>query len=535
VGTIQPGWAPGAAKNVAASPRSRNDYRFAVALALITTVAALLRLHALGDRGLWLDEITSANISREGLRQLFQTLRVREINMAFYYVLLHFWMKVGASEAFLRLMSVVFSVAAVPFLYAIGSRLFARNVGLIAAWLLAVNAFQVRYAQEVRAYALFTLLAAISTYLLVRNIQQPQNALFGCYGVILALMLYSHVLGLLIILAHGVSILFLPPRQIPWRNLARSCIWLIGLSLPLAVFVHLIKADPLDWLPRLDTSIVFNFLILTAGNRGTLLLVLGTIAVAIFIFQTARALIRNGRSKENWGSILVLSWFFVPLVAVLTISAFRPFFVPRFLLPCVPAFLLAASVGLTLIRPRSVAWTLGGAISVLCLAGVVPCYHLGGVLDDWRAIDSHILGQTLPGDAISFYPKYASVPFEYYRTRQTPVPEWPVAITNYPSAAVDSSRAAGVPGGFANAQMTRRLWVVIYWPAGRSTEARENLRLTLQTWQSKGWHLQQAREFADVSVLLFAASSTGAVPLAELPALVSSAAKPPQPAASSAK
>jgi hypothetical protein len=260
------------------------------------------------------------------------------------------------------------------------------------------------------------------------------------------------------------------------------------------------------------------------------------IAVALFIFATARALIRHGRSKENWGSALILCWFFVPLAIVLAISAFRPFFVPRFLLPCLPAFLLAASAGLALIRPRSVAWTLGGAISLLCTAGIAPVYHLGGVVDDWRAISADVLSETQPGDRILFYPDYAYVPFEYYRAREAPAPEWPRDMTIDSDAEMDSSIPVGsLSGGSQNADTaTRRLWVVYYAPAGLTMATRANLRANLLTWQSKGWPLRQEREFADVLVLLFVASSADAVPSNQLPDLSAPSGTSPQPSGSAA-
>jgi mannosyltransferase len=462
---------------------------YSLALILITAVAAFLRFHALGVRGLWLDEVISVLISRKSLPQLFQALQGNEINMGLYYVLLHFWMKMGTSESFLRLMSVVCSVAAIPFIYGIGSRLFGRPAGLIAAWFLAVNAFHIRYAQEARAYALFALLATISTYLLVRSIQEPRTGFWTTYGVFLALMLYSHLLGVLIILAHCISILCLPPREIPWKNLARSGMWLVGLTIPLAVIVPFVKADPLSWVPKLDGALLHASLILAAGNRGTLLFVLEAIGVALFLFCIVRALIRNGQSKENWGALLILFWFALPFVIVVTISVFHPFFVPRFLLPSLPAFLLAAGVGLAHIRPRSVGWTLGSAISVLCLAGISPCYHMAGILDDWRAISSHISNESLPGDRISFAPEYIFVPFEYYRLQAMSQTETP-----------------------------KRLWVVFYAPAGLTLETRKKLAAHLYSWQIKGWRLLEPREFANVSVMLFTPTRADAVPPDKLPA-----------------
>ena len=78
--------------------------------------------------------------------------------MGVYFLLLHFWLMLGSSLGFLRGLSVLFSVATIPVIYALGARLFGRNAGLIAAWLLAINAFHIRYAQEIRGYAMVALL-----------------------------------------------------------------------------------------------------------------------------------------------------------------------------------------------------------------------------------------------------------------------------------------------------------------------------------------------------------------------------------------
>jgi mannosyltransferase len=89
-------------------------------------------------------------IARLPWRPFFYVLRHREINMALYYVLLHVWLSLGSTEAFIRGLSVLFSLATVPVLYALGVRVGGRMAGLLAAWLLAINAYHVRYAQEAR-------------------------------------------------------------------------------------------------------------------------------------------------------------------------------------------------------------------------------------------------------------------------------------------------------------------------------------------------------------------------------------------------
>src|SRR6266436_3086062 len=152
-------------------------------LVLITLVAGFLRLHGIALKSFWLDEGISIEIARLPWRQFFYVLRRREINMALYYLLLHFWLVLGSTEGFIRGLSVLFSVATVPVLYALGARLFGRGVGLLAAWLLAINAYHIRYAQEARSYALVVFMATLGTWLLVRNIARPAEARWGLYSL----------------------------------------------------------------------------------------------------------------------------------------------------------------------------------------------------------------------------------------------------------------------------------------------------------------------------------------------------------------
>jgi mannosyltransferase len=518
MGVAQPPAFSGVEKHESPSSWKLSASGYSILVLLATVAAALLRFHGLANRGLWLDEAFSADLSHRSFFHLVQSFRELSTNMALYHVLLHFWMQLGDSEYVMRSMSVIFSAATVPFIYALGSRLFGRNVGLLAAWLLAINAFHIHYAQEARAYALVVFLATVSTYLLVRNLQEPASASWALYGILLAVMICTHLLSLLVVVAHGAAILCLPPGTIPWKGLARSAIWFVCLSLPMAVLVLMVKADPLNWVSKTDVDVVLSFLILTAGNRGTLLLVLDAIAIGLVIFLAGRAAWRHGRTRENWGYLLVLFWFSLPFVIVLSISVVRPMFVPRFLLICLPAFLLAVSVGLTRIRPRSVAWTLGTAISLLSLDAIPPGYALSFGLEDWRLVSSYVFEQAEPGDGIFLYPDYVSIPFQYYRDHEKPTPAWPTPIAPTAGALAPAPSATNLAGNsHETEQPMRRFWIVFHHAVPLTPEARKDLTANLTLWQSKGWRLTQAHEFPAVSVLLFVATSPEAVPPADLP------------------
>src|SRR5579863_6447212 len=86
---------------------------------LLGSVALALRLHNLGARSIWYDESFSAMIGRLRWSQFVLVLWNREANMAFYYLILHFWEQFGSSPIFLRSLSVIFSLAALPLTYSL--------------------------------------------------------------------------------------------------------------------------------------------------------------------------------------------------------------------------------------------------------------------------------------------------------------------------------------------------------------------------------------------------------------------------------
>ncbi len=501
---------------------NNNAFTSGILLTLTTVAAAWVRLHALAGRGLWLDEAISVFISQNRLSALFRIVRDGEIYMALYYFLLHWWLVFGDSEFTVRLLSVIFSVASIPFAFAAGSRLFGRAAGLIAAGLLAFSSFHIRFAQEAHSYALTVLLAIISTWLLVRNLQDLEKASWRTYGVVLSLMVYSHLYALSVVIAHCAAVLCLPRGRVPWKSLAGSALWFLCLSLPLALAALriLARGNPVGWGASGGFSDLPGFVVLLAGNRGNLLVVLDLLMLAALIFNTVR-IRRAGRAGEGWPTFLVLLWFLVPLLIAVAVAEIWPPFVARYLLPCLPAFLLGVGAGLTCIRPRSVAWTLGSAIFVLNLAAIPACYHLSGVLEDWRVISSEILGQAEPGDGISYHPDYARIPFEYYRARRVPAAVWPKDIavgagsSSAPVERADNSQETPI----AVPVPAKRFWVVYHHPTPLTPESRRELAAHLHSWRDKGWRLLQAQEYPMVVVMFFAASSDQAVSLKELPSL----------------
>ena len=73
--------------------------------------------------------------------------------------------------------------------------------------MLALLPAMIRYAQEARSYAIVTMLAAIAAYLLLRAIDGGRPRWWAAYGVAVFLTGLFNIFGLLIVVAHGLTVL----------------------------------------------------------------------------------------------------------------------------------------------------------------------------------------------------------------------------------------------------------------------------------------------------------------------------------------
>jgi hypothetical protein len=95
------------------------------------------------------------------------------------------------------------------FIYALGSRLYARAAGILAALLVAMNAFPVYYSQEARMYAQLAALTVMSLWLLAVLVSSSPNSrrfwgLAGGLAAVNTLGLYTHYTYPFTMLVQGI-------------------------------------------------------------------------------------------------------------------------------------------------------------------------------------------------------------------------------------------------------------------------------------------------------------------------------------------
>lgn len=398
-----------------------------LALFLITAAGAILRFRFLARKPFWFDECYSVELARVTWPNFLRLLWWREANMSLYYLLLRGWLAFGHSGFFIRSLSVVLAAAAIPAIYWLGSLLYNRRVGLIAAALLAFHAYHVRYAQEARSYALLVLLAILSSGWLIKLLHRPGRRNRRTYVLISALAVYAHLYALLLIAAQWLAVRLLPHEE--HDDSARSAnlrsAWIaVGCAvLPLIVFVAKTGAGPIKWIHRPGLADLYEFCKHLAGSDQWPLLAAYAAACAMAIMSPGRKLLGRAATWEIWRVQFLLLWLIFPVALTIAMSLLRPVFLARYLIFCLPALCLLAAAGLDRLRK---VWMLAvtlAAVLLLAMQGVQFVY--GNDFDRERdasgAASNFILDHAQPGDAVIFHIAATRVAYEYFRSQRAGV------------------------------------------------------------------------------------------------------------------
>src|SRR5215475_11211876 len=101
-----------------------------ISLISVLGVYFLLAFFRIGHQSLWFDEILSVRSARID-EPLFSSLVWRQYHGPLYFVLLHWWAKLGTSEAILRTLSVLIGAVALCATYATAHQLFSARLALM--------------------------------------------------------------------------------------------------------------------------------------------------------------------------------------------------------------------------------------------------------------------------------------------------------------------------------------------------------------------------------------------------------------------
>ena len=470
-------------------------------IAVPAVTAFVVGGYELGGPSLWRDEAYTKDAISRSVSQLFAMLGNMDAVHGAYYLFMHVIVAViGTSAVALRFPSLCAMVIAAGFTAAIGRRAAAlaqpagpgtaRRVsipaltGLLSGLVFATAPLMTYYAQMARSYAIVTMFATIATYLLLRAYPDGRWRYWSAYAAAVALTGLFNLFGLLIIVAHGVTLLLTDARgqagverqagtgrragRLPLRWLAACAAALIVLS-PL-VRVAYREQKQIAWLSAPDFRTIEKLFTDFAGSK----VLVAPVALLVLIALAVACLADNWRPLNPVA--VALPWLIVPPFVLIAWSYHKPVYVERYVEFCLPALAIGVGAGLagiyrlaaaaTARRPR-LGW-LPAAVTALVVLGlavmlVAPQRAIRQTAarpDNLRLASAIVAAHEQPGDVVFYIPYTVQVlgtgyPAPFARLRNIALASSGVASATLTGVEVNSP--AALKSRFTD---VRRVWVV---------------------------------------------------------------------------
>jgi len=464
-------------------------------IAVPAVTSFLVGGYEIGGPSLWRDEAYTKDAVTRPTGQIFTLLGHTDAVHGAYYLLMHVVADaIGTSATALRFPSLCAMVVATACTAAIGRRTAALaqqanfadhgrlNVpaltGFLSGMVFATAPFMTYYAQTARSYAIVTMFATIATYLLLRAYPDGRWRWWSAYAAAAALTGLFNLFGLLILAAHGVTLLLTDARgrkgrgrwigRVPLRWLAACAAALIVLG-PLLRVAHG-QQEQIAWLTRPDVKTVQRLAEDFAGSKELLV----PFALLALVGLVAACL------PDDWRPLnpvaIALPWLVVPPFLMIAVSYAKPVYDERYVEFCLPALAILVGAGLAGIvrlasaapvRRRGLAWVPVALAAVVVLGLAVMLVGPQGAIrqtaarpDDLRLASAIVAANEQPGDVVFYIPLNSRVlgtgypaPFERLRDialAESPIASGTLAGTEITSPALLKRRFTDV----------RRVWVV---------------------------------------------------------------------------
>lgn len=433
----------------------------------LTWLAFAVRAVGLLQQSLWRDEVDALLFATRALPDLLAMFRDPGQNGPLFFLALRPWLAAaGHSEFALRFPAALAGTLAVPVGYALIARLTAnRPAAVITATLLALAPYLVWYGQEAKMYAALTVLVPAALLLTLAAAQQGEWRRWLALYLVTSLGFYTHLLAVLVVPVQAVWLLLAPTGPQAGRRRLAALGYLAALILPYLPLarwqLHLWLAPDAQsgypFVPLGDILAVmwsaFSYGVTPVGSLLVLFPFTAALIAGIGLWpQWTRS--RSGaaiehkhgdrmrgfsRSRGWWGKpakasspddqaavpeagshslrglALLLTWLFLPPLALYAISLVHPIFTERYLIWAMPAYLGLVALGCVAFgriwRPAGVALL----IAILAVAGAgVIAQASRPIKSDFRAAAAHVLAAGQPDDVLVFQIPYNRYTFSYY-------------------------------------------------------------------------------------------------------------------------
>ncbi len=396
-------------------------------LLAILFLGLFLRIYDLSGESIWFDEGYSIWVAKLTLVQTAVDATTQDMTPPLYYMILNLWVRLfGDSEFSVRFPSVIFGLFAILMIYKLASLMFNKEVGIISSFLLSISQFHIHYSQEARCYTLMALLALVSMYFFIKFQEKERSLTVSIgYGLSSILLIYTHVYGLLIIIAQNIYVFTL--FVVSWEDY--KCDFKRWVSLQLILFVSFVP-----WLGFLlakvsETveegfyakvpsilSIITSFVEYSFGSSLSWLL-------SLLLLLLSLASLERIKGGINWKDLLnsienytlkitlldvkkiylLLVWLFTPIILPFVFSQLStPIYVTRHTIAASLAFYILVAKGIKNINSHFARLAIMTIIAVLSLRVLFGYYYPHIEKEQWREAAKYLDINAQAGDLLVF-------------------------------------------------------------------------------------------------------------------------------------
>ena len=488
--------------------------RKALILCAIVLLAFALRLYHLDTPWLRWDEGWSIGLGSLSWPEIPRVAAL-EVHPPLFYLLLKPWLWLGKSSFSVRFFAVIGGVLLVPLGYAVARRWSGRErVGWLAALYMAVAPLLVYYGQVARMYPLCALLLLLSTYFLLRALEEERTSDYVAFVLVSTAALYTfyyNAFVLAALMAYGLGYISVPHRTqsigglkarptklrvylaSKWRPLVFCGIAVALLYMPWVIYAAS------EMLSRVGGRTGFSLApenaaqfagLLRHGLFGlTFAYGPGWSAVTTVVLVLGGGVLLAHPWRREMGRLLLplLVVVFVLVGVALGVRAYM--FAARLLLPASPFLGLALAWASDILWQRR-SWLGIAALGLLAVVTIWPFANgqvYAKALEVVDPLDPYAFYKPLPGQIgprdIVFFNNLSPAGF-YEHFRQPGDPPWSYVLRWDPS--IEPLEEALVQRIRPAAQAHRRLWFVLYKGA---VAANYELKYWLDTnlYPAAGW------------------------------------------------
>lgn len=296
----------------------------------IVSMGFVLRLFEIAKKNLWFDELLTANFTYQliGLKASWRAssalpfflYKITSDTVSILYgLLIYIYSFFFGNWESLRYPSLIFSTAGLIIFYKLARQFLSREESICALIIMALNPFQIWYAQEAREYSFICFLSVVFIYLYVKALRANKSSYWAYFSIAAIASIYASYYFLLLLAMCGLALFLKENRKClkKWYLSVAVIIIAVLPSLLLAVKqVYLINND--FWLHSPDIrSLFLTFGVLSLGYSSGLA---GLIAgIVLFIGLFIHGVYSQYKSSKN-DTFILLAFFLFPVLLVYIFS-----------------------------------------------------------------------------------------------------------------------------------------------------------------------------------------------------------------------